>query len=68
MRLRQLENTLDKLTRERDETYSRLKQDAQTGTEKYKTLTDSLIKMDERMQQTHERSQHLEKDNVTLRG
>ena len=56
MRLRQLENALDKLTRERDETYSRLKQDAQSSTEKYKVLSDSLAKMDERMHATHERN------------
>ncbi|TNV81401.1 hypothetical protein FGO68_gene12164 [Halteria grandinella] len=68
IRLKQLETAIEKISRERDETYSRLKQDAQSAAEKYKQLSDSLVKMDDRMHQTHERSQHLEKENASLRA
>jgi chromosome segregation ATPase len=68
LRLRQLDSAIEKIAKEREDINARLRQDAQAAGERYKQLGDSLQKLDERLHQTHERSQALDKENASLRA
>ena len=67
LRLRQLEQQLEKLAREREDLAGRYRQDSHHSIEQFKTLTDSLTKHEERLRTLTDRSQALEKENASLR-